>query len=113
MNNRIKELRRILGLKQREFADALGVKTGAVGAWESGSFKPGAARVELICERFRVSREWLLKGVGPVFKEDSEGSAPQDSAVDDARLEAFKAALQLLPRDVLKTLRAALESLDQ
>ena len=32
MNERIKELRRILGLKQREFADALGVKTGAVGA---------------------------------------------------------------------------------
>lgn len=56
MNDRIKELRRILGLKQREFADALGVKTGAVGAWESGSFKPGAARIELICERFRVSR---------------------------------------------------------
>lgn len=112
MNNRIKELRRILGLKQREFADALGVKTGAVGAWESGSFKPGAARVELICERFRVSREWLINGDGPVFKEDSEAVAPQASAVDEARLEAFKVALQLLPRDVLNTLRAALESLD-
>lgn len=112
MNNRIKELRRILGLKQREFADALGVKTGAVGAWESGSFKPGAARVELICERFRVSREWLINGAGPVFKEDSEAVAPQASAVDEARLEAFKVALQLLPRDVLNALRAALESLD-
>lgn len=112
MNNRIKELRRILGLKQREFADALGVKTGAVGAWESGSFKPGAARVELICERFRVSREWLINGEGPVFKEDSEPAAPQASAVDDARLEAFKVALQLLPRDVLNALRAALDSLD-
>lgn len=112
MNNRIKELRRILGLKQREFADALGVKTGAVGAWESGSFKPGAARIELICERFRVSREWLINGAGPVFKEDSEGVAPQASAVDEARLEAFKVALQLLPRDVLNALRAALDSLD-
>lgn len=112
MNNRIKELRRILGLKQREFADALGVKTGAVGAWESGSFKPGAARIELICERFKVSREWLIDGEGPVFKEDSEPAAPQASAVDDARLEAFKVALQLLPRDVLNALRAALNSLD-
>lgn len=112
MNNRIKELRRILGLKQREFADALGVKTGAVGAWESGSFKPGAARIELICERFKVSRDWLINGAGPVFKEDSEAVAPQASAVDEARLEAFKVALQLLPRDVLNALRAALESLD-
>lgn len=112
MNNRIKELRRILGLKQREFADALGVKTGAVGAWESGSFKPGAARIELICERFKVSREWLINGAGPVFKEDSETATPQASAVDEARLEAFKVALQLLPRDVLNALRAALESLD-
>lgn len=112
MNERIKELRRILGLKQREFADALGVKTGAVGAWESGSFKPGAARVELICERFRVSRDWLINGAGPVFKEDSEAVATQASAVDEARLEAFKVALQLLPRDVLNALRAALDSLD-
>lgn len=112
MNDRLKELRRILGLKQREFADALGVKTGAVGAWESGSFKPGAARIELICERFKVSREWLLKGVGPVFKEDSETAAPQASAVDDARVDAFKVALQLMPRDVLNALRAALDSLD-
>ena len=112
MNERIKELRRILGLKQREFADALGVKTGAVGAWESGSFKPGAARIELICERFKVSREWLINGAGPVFKEDSETAPPQASAVDEARLEAFKVALQLLPRDVLNALRAALDSLD-
>lgn len=112
MNDRIKELRRILGLKQREFAEALGVKTGAVGAWESGSFKPGAARIELICERFRVSREWLVNGEGPVFKEDSEVAAPQASAVDAARVDAFKTALQLLPPDVLNALRVALESLD-
>lgn len=112
MNERIKELRRILGLKQREFADALGVKTGAVGAWESGSFKPGAARIELICERFKVSREWLVNGEGPVFKENSSTSASQASAVEVARVDAFKTALQLLPQDVLDALRAALDSLE-
>lgn len=112
MNERIKELRRILGLKQREFADALGVKTGAVGAWESGSFKPGAARIELICERFKVSREWLVDGEGPIFKEDSSTASPQSSTVDVARVDAFKTALQLLPKDVLESLRAALDSLD-
>ena len=112
MNERIKELRRILGLKQREFADALGVKTGAVGAWESGSFKPGAARIELICERFKVSREWLVNGEGPVFKEDSSTESPQASTVDVARVDAFKIALQLLPQDVLESLRVALDSLN-
>ena len=112
MNDRIKELRRILGLKQREFADALGVKTGAVGAWESGSFKPGAARIELICERFRVSREWLVDGDGPVFKENLKDDAPQASTVDVARVGAFKTALHLLPQDVLDALRTALNSLD-
>ena len=112
MNDRIKELRRILGLKQREFADALGVKTGAVGAWESGSFKPGAARIELICERFRVSREWLVDGDGPVFKENLKDDAPQASTVDVARVGAFKTPLHLLPQDVLDALRAALDSLD-
>lgn len=112
MNERIKELRRILGLKQREFADALGVKTGAVGAWESGSFKPGAARIELICERFKVSREWLVNGEGHVFKEDSSTVSSQASTVDVARVDAFKTALQLLPQDVLESLRAALDSLD-
>ncbi len=112
MNERIKELRRILGLKQREFADALGVKTGAVGAWESGSFKPGAARIELICERFKVSREWLVDGEGPIFKEDSSIATSQASTVDVARVDVFKTALQLLPKEVLESLRAALDSLD-
>lgn len=112
MNERIKELRRILGLKQREFADALGVKTGAVGAWESGSFKPGAARIELICERFKVSREWLVDGEGPIFKEDSSIATSQASTVDVARVDAFKTALQLLPKDVLESLRVALDSLN-
>ena len=112
MNERIKELRRILGLKQREFADALGVKTGAVGAWESGSFKPGAARIELICERFRVSREWLVNGEGPVFKDDLKDASSLASTVDVARVDAFKTALQLLPKAVIDALRAAMDSLD-
>ena len=111
MNDRIKELRRILGLKQREFADALGVKTGAVGAWESGSFKPGAARIELICERFKVSREWLVDGEGPVFKDDLKDATSQAS-VDVARVGAFETALHLFPHDILDALRAALDSLD-
>ena len=111
MNERIKELRRILGLKQREFADALGVKTGAVGARESGAFKPEAARIELICERFRVSREWPVNGEGPVCKGDSSSSAHQESTVDVASVGESKTALHLIPQEVLDALRAALNSL--
>lgn len=67
MNERIKALRKKLGLTQQEFADALNIKRGAVANYEIGRNKPIDAVVTLICGTFNVSEMWLRNGTGDMF----------------------------------------------
>lgn len=66
IKDRLKLLRRKLGLKQREVADRLGVKVNVVGSWEVGRHIPDA-RIYQICKEFNVNEEWLRNGVGDMF----------------------------------------------
>lgn len=67
MNERIKELRKALGLTQQEFADKLGVKRGAIANYEIGRNEPIDAVIALICREFNVSEVWLRTGEGEMF----------------------------------------------
>lgn len=67
MNERIKELRKALGLTQQEFADKLGVKRGAIANYEIGRNEPIDAVVALICRQFDVNETWLRTGEGEMF----------------------------------------------
>lgn len=67
VNERLKLLRKSLGLTQEEFADRLGIKRSAVSNYEIGRNVPIDAVVSLICREFRVNGEWLRSGVGEMF----------------------------------------------
>lgn len=67
MKDRLKELRKTLGLKQRDIAEKLGVSTSAVGNWECGKDSPGDARVYQLCKEYNVNRTWLETGEGEMF----------------------------------------------
>ena len=71
MQERIKELRKALGLTQQKFADALGVKQNTIAQYESGRNAPIDAVVSLICREFNVNEEWLRTGEGAMFLERS------------------------------------------
>ena len=73
MKERIKELRKTLGLTQQEFADKIGVKRNTVGQYEIGRNVPTDTVISLICKEFEVSKEWLLAGDGKMFS-----PAPED-----------------------------------
>lgn len=81
MKDRLKKLRRTLGLKQREFAERLSVSTGVIGSWESGSNLPGRARIYQICKEFRVRQDWLLFGEGEMFEPDTDEREAQKQFV--------------------------------
>ena len=66
MGNRIKELRKALGLTQQEFADRIGVKRGAIANYAIGRNASDTA-VALICREFGVSEHWLRTGEGEMF----------------------------------------------
>lgn len=68
MKNRLKELRKKLGLKQRDIADKLGVKISVVGGWEIGQYKIPDARIFQICKLYNVREDWLRYGTGEMFE---------------------------------------------
>ena len=67
MKERIKELRRSLGLTQEEFALRLGIKRGALANYEVGRNEPIDAVVALMCREFHVSEGWLRRGEGEML----------------------------------------------
>lgn len=72
MNNRIRELRKALGLSQKQFAERIGLRQNAVSYME----KQGAAITEqniiAICAQFSVNKDWLRTGSGKMFTENQK-----------------------------------------
>lgn len=73
MNERIKQLRKHLGLNQTEFGARIGVKQTTIAGYERGASTPLDAVVSAICREFNVSERWLREGEGEMF-------LPQDDA---------------------------------
>ena len=67
IKDRLKELRKRLGLKQRDVAERLEVSVGLIGAWECGSDTIPKTRIYQICNEYNVSRDWLERGEGDMF----------------------------------------------
>lgn len=67
MKDRLKQLRKTLGLTQQAFADKLGVKRNTVGQWECGINPLTDQTIFSICREFDVNKEWLRTGEGEMF----------------------------------------------
>ena len=68
MNERLKRLRKILGLSQEEMGKKIGVGKTSVSKLESGENNPSDRTVLLICATFNVNETWLRTGEGEMFK---------------------------------------------
>ena len=69
MNERIKKLRKALGLTQQEFAERLGIKRNTVANYETDRNTPIDAVISLICREFDVNEEWLRTGEGDMIQQ--------------------------------------------
>lgn len=67
INARIKELRLNFRYKQSEFGEQIGIKASAVGRMEQEGSSVTKQSIMLICQAFRVRREWLETGEGEMF----------------------------------------------
>lgn len=79
MNERLKQLRKFLGMTQQKFADKLGVKRNTVGQWECGINALTDQVITSICREWNVSEDWLRDGKGDMF-------LPVDRNTDLAKL---------------------------
>lgn len=69
MNERIKELRKTLGLTLERFGEALGVGKTSISKLENGERNLTERMFKDICREFDVREEWLRTGEGEMFKE--------------------------------------------
>lgn len=67
MLERLKKLRNLLGLSQKEFAEGIGIKQSSYSLIEKGQ-RPLADRyIKSICMAYDVNEKWLLTGQEPIF----------------------------------------------
>lgn len=67
--DRVKELRKALGLSQEEFGRRLGVSRGVVVNVELNRSEIKPLFIEHLCLIFNVNRSWLFTGLGSMFSD--------------------------------------------
>ncbi len=71
-NERVKEVRKTLGLTLEKFGDRLGIKKAAVSKIEKGENSLTDANIKAICREFSVDYMWLTTGDGEMFVETDD-----------------------------------------
>lgn len=83
IGERIKQLRKELGMTQEKFADRIGLKRNSVALIELGR-ETSDQTIFAICREFRVNEEWLRTGAGEMFIPSPETVV--DKLAEDYRL---------------------------
>ena len=71
-NERVKELRKSLGLTQEKFGERVGVKKNTSSQIESGVNGVTDQLRLSVCREFNVNEDWLRTGEGSMFVESNE-----------------------------------------
>ena len=67
MNNRVKEIRKYVGLTQEKFAKSIGVSRSNVTNVELGKIQLTDRLIKTICSVYNVDENWLRTGEGEMF----------------------------------------------
>ena len=101
---RIREVRKTLGLTLEKFGDRLGIKKAAVFKIEKGENSLTDANAKAICREFGVDYIWLTTGDGEMFVDTDDDFIERIDRImvgeDDARKNLFKALLEASDEDI-------------
>lgn len=96
MKDRIKTLRKELGLNQTDFGSKIGATQAMITSYETGRVVPDDSMRILICREFGVRREWLETGNKPKYQKDLSASDSDLSVVLRAMSGKNESKKQLL-----------------
>ena len=103
-NERVRELRKNLGLTLEKFGERLGVKKNAISAIENGRNSLTDQMTKAICREFNVDYIWLTTGDGEMFVDSDDDFLERIDRImageDDARKNLFKFMLELSDEDI-------------
>ncbi|MBR4382751.1 MAG: helix-turn-helix transcriptional regulator [Selenomonadaceae bacterium] len=91
MNERIRELRKMLNMNQTDFGAKIGLSQKSVTNMETTGGTVTERNFNAICKAFNVNPDWLRDGVGEIFVETRE--ALIQSLVDEFDLKPNEAVL--------------------
>ena len=104
MNERIKQLRKELGLTLEKFGERLGVSKVAISLIENGKNALTDQMFKSICREFNVDYIWLTTGDGEMFVDTDDDFIERIDRImageDDARKNLFKALLEASDEDI-------------
>lgn len=69
INDRIKELRKTLGLNQEDFGKKILLVKSGISNMENGSRPVNDKNIKLICQEYNVNESWLRTGEGEMFNQ--------------------------------------------
>lgn len=103
-NERIKKVRKSLGLTLEKFGERIGLKKSAVSLIENEKNSVTDANVKAICREFGVDYIWLTTGDGEMFVDTDDDFIERIDRImageDDARKNLFKFMLELSDEDI-------------
>ena len=91
IGERVRLLRKELGLNQAQFAEKIVLKQAAIGLYENNQRGVADRIILLICEKYSVREEWLRDGIEPMFVESDSTIVSQLSS--EYGLDAFEKVL--------------------
>lgn len=98
MKERIKELRKALGLSGEKFGEPLGVQRNSISQIETGKNNLTEQMIKLICLTYNVNEDWLRTGNGSMFNETDGGllaDLRKEFKLNEFQLQIVKAYLEL------------------
>ena len=105
MNERIKQLRKELGLTLDKFGEKIGVGKTAISKIENGDRSVTDQMFKSICREFNVREEWLWNGEGEMFVQMNRDERVADivkkalASDDEFVINTFTALGQLTPAE--------------
>lgn len=102
---RIKEIRNILNLSQRDFGDKLGVSRDVIANIENNRVEPQKMFIQHLCTTFSVNQTWIESGEGKVFITENHNSSEA--------IRLFESLNPDLQEYALKQIKALLELQDK
>lgn len=97
MNERIKELRKFLGLTLEKFGNRLGVTKVTISRLENGINSVTEQMFRSICREFDVSEKWLRTGEGDMFIiPEDDTAALVSNLLEEPDDEFYQSILELV-----------------
>jgi transcriptional regulator with XRE-family HTH domain len=69
INERIREIRSVLGLSQVKFASLIAISSSYIAGIEIGRIDVNERLIKLVCSSFNVNESWMRHGEGEMFLE--------------------------------------------